>query len=130
MTDIYAGVGWLNKTQVGQCRDGEIYSGYGWGKTQVGCYRDGEVFSGYGWGKTQIGSYRDGEVYSGYGWGKTQVGSYKEGCIYSGYGWGKTQVGSYNGPDAGPAAVALLLLLRTEQAHAQFNCELCTWEAD
>lgn len=109
MTDIYSGVGWLGKSQVGQCGNGDIYSGYGWGKTQVGSYQDGDVYSGHGWGKTQIGSYRNGEVYSGYGWGKTQVGSYKDGCIYSGYGWGKTQIGSYEGPDDGAAAAALLI---------------------
>ena len=57
MTEIYFGTGWLNKTQVGQCNNGEIYLGYGWGRTQIGCYRDGEIYSGYGWGKTQIGSY-------------------------------------------------------------------------
>lgn len=57
MTDIYSGIGWFSKTQVGMCGDGEIYKGYGWGKTQVGCYADGYIYSGYGWGKTQIGSY-------------------------------------------------------------------------
>lgn len=55
MTDIYSGIGWFSKTQVGMCGDGEIYKGYGWGKTQVGCYKDGDVYSGSGWGKTQIG---------------------------------------------------------------------------
>lgn len=43
MTDIYSGIGWFSKTQVGMCGDGEIYKGYGWGKTQVGCYADGYI---------------------------------------------------------------------------------------
>lgn len=38
MTDIYSGIGWFSKTQVGMCGDGEIYKGYGWGKTQIGSY--------------------------------------------------------------------------------------------
>ena len=34
MTDIYSGTGWFSKTQVGECGNGDIYKGYGWGKTQ------------------------------------------------------------------------------------------------
>ena len=48
MTDIYSGTGWFSKTQVGECGNGDIYKGYGWGKTQIGSYKDGDIYSGYG----------------------------------------------------------------------------------
>ena len=44
---------------------------------------------------------------------KQLVGTYGNGEIYSGAGFfSKTLIGSYDGPDGGPAAAALLLLLK------------------
>ena len=46
MTDIYSGTGWISKTQVGECGNGDIYKGHGWGKTQIGSYKDGDIYGG------------------------------------------------------------------------------------